>query len=145
MFSYCTALTKAPELPATTLADYCYDSMFYACSGLTTAPALPALELKNKCYSAMFKECASLTTAPTLPAASLQANNCYYGMFDGCTKLKSLTCLATSITGSNCITEWMKEAGSDVTETKTFYRSQSVDDSFWSGNIGTGWTIQPAQ
>ena len=34
MFYGCTSLTKAPELPATTLANYCYAYMFYGCTGL---------------------------------------------------------------------------------------------------------------
>ena len=34
MFSSCTALTKAPELPATTLAPYCYRDMFSGCTSL---------------------------------------------------------------------------------------------------------------
>ena len=42
LFSYCSALTTAPELPATTLASNCYASMFAVCSALTTAPQLPA-------------------------------------------------------------------------------------------------------
>ena len=35
MFIGCTSLTSAPELPATTLANYCYASMFYNCSNLS--------------------------------------------------------------------------------------------------------------
>lgn len=38
MFSGCTSLTTAPELPATTLADFCYYNMFYGCTNLQTAP-----------------------------------------------------------------------------------------------------------
>ena len=34
MFSGCTYLTTAPVLPATTLAPYCYQSMFYGCTSL---------------------------------------------------------------------------------------------------------------
>ena len=33
-----------------TMADYCYDSMFYGCTSLTQAPALPATTLANYCY-----------------------------------------------------------------------------------------------
>ena len=36
MFSGCTSLTTAPELPATTLAAYCYQSTFSGCTSLTT-------------------------------------------------------------------------------------------------------------
>ena len=32
MFYGCTALTKAPALPATTLAYSCYSGMFYGCT-----------------------------------------------------------------------------------------------------------------
>ena len=34
MFKGCTSLTKAPYLPATTLASGCYNSMFYNCKKL---------------------------------------------------------------------------------------------------------------
>ena len=34
MFSGCTAITKAPELPATTLGEGCYAGMFYGCTSL---------------------------------------------------------------------------------------------------------------
>jgi hypothetical protein len=34
MFSGCTSLTTAPELPATTLVDSCYTQMFYGCTKL---------------------------------------------------------------------------------------------------------------
>jgi hypothetical protein len=34
MFRGCTSLTTTPELPATTLANYCYYNMFYNCSNL---------------------------------------------------------------------------------------------------------------
>lgn len=87
MFYSCTALTTAPELPATTLADYCYSRMFYGCTALTTAPELPATSLADYCYYEMFSACTSLTVAPELPATAL-ADYCYSGMFQGCTKLK---------------------------------------------------------
>lgn len=35
MFAYCTGLTVAPELPATTLANSCYGYMFNGCTSLT--------------------------------------------------------------------------------------------------------------
>jgi len=62
MFSSCTSLTTAPALPATTLADSCYSSMFYWCSALTTAPELPATTLVANCYNKMFYRCSSLNS-----------------------------------------------------------------------------------
>ena len=86
LFSGCTALSTAPELPAMTLADYCYYFMFNGCSSLTTAPELPARTLKNRCYCYMFNGCSSLTTAPKLSAMTLDVY-CYAQMFQSCTSL----------------------------------------------------------
>jgi hypothetical protein len=61
MFSGCTSLTQAPELPATTLADYCYYEMFKGCTRLTQAPELPATTLANCCYNFMFSGCTNLS------------------------------------------------------------------------------------
>ena len=85
---YCQkCLTTAPELPATTLKDYCYQNMFNGCTNLSTAPAiLPATTLANYCYDTMFNGCTKLTAAPELPATTL-ANYCYQKMFYGCTNL----------------------------------------------------------
>ena len=88
LFNGCAALTSAPELPATKLADYCYYSMFEGCKSLTAVPELPATTLENHCYHSMFGGCISLTAASELKATTL-ANFCYYNMFDGCTSLTS--------------------------------------------------------
>ena len=85
MFGNNLALTQAPSLPATTLADSCYTSMFFNCSSLTKAPALPATTLADKCYNIMFGNCTALTQAPALPATTL-ARYCYNSMFGRCSK-----------------------------------------------------------
>ena len=38
-----------------TMADYCYSFMFYGCTSLTQAPALPATTLADNCYYSMFQ------------------------------------------------------------------------------------------
>ena len=48
MFGDCSSLTQAPELPATTLVDHCYDSMFYGCSKLNYIKALFTTEPSDK-------------------------------------------------------------------------------------------------
>ena len=101
MFEYCTGLTTAPELPATTLAYSCYSYMFNSCTGLTTAPELPATTLEYSCYSYMFNNCTSLTTAPVLPATTL-VNRCYEAMFSYCTSLTTAPELPATILQENC-------------------------------------------
>ena len=86
MFKGCTSLTTSPDLPATTLAENCYLSMFLNCKGLTTAPSIhPATTLADSCYRNMFYG-TNLTVAPELPATTL-VESCYSGMFWNCTNL----------------------------------------------------------
>ena len=102
MFQGCTSLTSAPSvLPATTLGDGCYNYMFYGCASLTTAPELPATTLARYCYECMFSGCTSLTTAPELPATTLD-NNCYSSMFSGCTSLTTAPELPATTLAGNC-------------------------------------------
>ena len=148
LFSDCTQLTSAPKLPATTLADYCYQNMFRGCTQLTTAPVLPATtltqscyagmfygctslaaapelratNLKTDCYYNMFYGCTSLTTAPVLPATTL-AYYCYQNMFRGCTNLNNITMLATDISANYCLDNWVN----GVAATGTFTKAASMD------------------
>ena len=101
MFHGCTSLTTAPVLPATTLANSCYTYMFNGCTSLTTAPVLPATTLTGRCYSNMFHGCTSLTTAPVLPATTL-AGSCYNNMFHGCTSLTTAPVLPATTLATGC-------------------------------------------
>ena len=101
LFSGCTSLTSAPDLPAESLAPYCYYEMFFGCTSLTSAPALPAESLAPYCYYYMFKGCTSLTSAPALPAETL-AEGCYYYMFNGCTSLTSAPALPAETLAEGC-------------------------------------------
>ena len=101
MFSGCSSLTSAPELPATTLAEYCYYGMFSGCSSLTSAPELPTTTLTFSCYESMFSGCSSLTTAPELRATTL-ADYCYQGMFSGCSRLTTAPELPVTTLAEYC-------------------------------------------
>ena len=101
LFRGCTSLTKAPALPATTLADYCYNGMFTGCTSLTKAPELPATTLVQYCYSYMFADCTSLVNAPVLPATTL-AQYCYRNMFSGCTSLTEAPALPATTLAYCC-------------------------------------------
>ena len=118
LFFDCTSLTKAPVLPATTLATDCYEFMFQGCLSLTKAPELPATKLVFGCYSSMFLACQSLTKAPVLPATTLESY-CYYNMFGSCFSLKEVRIAATT-TATNArgaLDGWL----SGVSATGDFY------------------------
>ena len=48
-----------------TMSENCYAEMFYGCTNLTRAPALPATTLANYCYAAMFYGCTNLKLSST--------------------------------------------------------------------------------
>lgn len=137
LFENCVALTSAPELPATSLGDHCYERLFAGCSSLTSAPelpagyvplcaylsmfegctaleqppALPATRLDVSSYSNMFKGCSALSTAPALPATTL-FTACYSGMFCGCTSLQIAPVLPARELASDCYREMFKNCTS---------------------------------
>ena len=98
---YFAHITNAPALPAETLANNCYRSMFSYCSYMTSAPTLPATTMTAYCYESMFSGCSSLVAPPALPATTL-ATSCYQMMFQNCTGLKSLPTLSATTTAASC-------------------------------------------
>ncbi len=101
LFKDCTALTYAPKLPATALAEQCYQGLFTGCKNLTEAPALPATTLVNQCYYEMFSGCETIEYAPQLKATTL-ARYCCYNMFSGCTNLKEAPALSATTLATYC-------------------------------------------
>ena len=119
MFMNCnSSITTAPELPATTLTNGCYSSMFYGCDSLTNAPTLPATTLTNGCYSSMFKGCYSLITTPELPATTL-ADDCYREMFVSCYSLTTTPELPATTLAEGCYREMFSDCYSLTTAPTT--------------------------
>ena len=108
LFRDCTSLTKAPELPATTLSYGCYWQMFYGCSSLTQAPALPATTITEECYDEMFFNCTSLVQAPALPATTVFALS-YNSMFYGCSSLTQAPALPATTLANRCYSGMFKD------------------------------------
>ena len=143
LFENCTALTSAPELPAKTLANYCYNEMFANCSSLEVAPELPAKELKDACYNEMFANCTSLTSAPELKATEL-VGDCYYSMFYGCTKLSTVTMLAPGdkiSEATDCCTALLYKAGTDPNITRTLKVQDKAAYDALKKDLPTNWQI----
>ena len=125
-------------LPATTLSKNCYSRMFAGCSRMSATPVeLPALTLATGCYSYMFEGCSEMPEAPHLPATEL-VDRCYASMFYQCGTLQNVTCLATTINGTDCTTNWLYEVNFPGTFTK------AKGASCWpsgSNGIPWGWTV----
>lgn len=161
MFAICTGMTTTPALPATHLALSCYAFMFASCSfsippalpatGLATrcyfsmfsgnynlleTPELPATVLENYCYQGMFNVCPNLSKASVLPAAVLRPGS-YAEMFKSCSSLKQITCLATDMTASTSLGNWLY----GVSSTGTFYKHPNATWPSGDSGIPSGWTV----
>ena len=127
-------------LPATTITEYCYASLFYNCRSLVDAPDLPANELKNNCYRELFYDCSNLVKAPLLPANELKLE-CYNKLFQGCKKLNYVKCLATRGTyfpSASATTAWMSGVANDGIFEKP---AESVYLTDSGSGIPSRWTV----
>ena len=126
-------------LPALTLRDYCYRAMFSWCTYLETAPQLPATTLAKGGSWYMFEQCA-ITTAPDLPAETLVAE-CYGNMFVYCSNLNFIKCMANAgFSTSNCRQSWVKGVSSSGTFVKDSGVSVSTWSNGDNG-IPTKWQV----
>lgn len=102
LFNNSTTLTSASALilPPIKMMTSCYEGLFSGCSALTDAPELPARTLGDRCYYEMFKGCTSLTAAPVLPA-NATAYNCYVSMFQNCVLINRIEVHATTWNGNH--------------------------------------------
>lgn len=95
--------------------------------------------LTENCFYKMFYNCTSLTTAPTLPATVL-AESCYEFMFTDCTNLNYIKMLATDISATDCLFNWVI----GVSETGTFVKHPDATIPTGLSGIPEGWTIETA-
>lgn len=109
-----SGLKSIPEglLPATTLADSCYASMFFKCFVLSSVPKglLHAKTLAKNCYGGMFRECRELMEFPDLPATTL-AEYCYSSMFNECTSLMYGPALPATTLADSCYANMFSNSG----------------------------------
>lgn len=120
--------------------DNAFNALFLDCTTIQNANnlILPATTLADSCYKYMFSGCTSLTIAPELPATTL-ANYCYSYMFRNCSKLNYIKMLATDISATGCLSNWV----SGISSTGTFVKHPNMT-SLPTGTSGipSGWTVK---
>ena len=90
----------------------CFVRLFEGCTALTSAPELPATELKEYGYYEMFKGCTNLEEAPVLPAETL-TQYCYAGMFEGCSNMDYMEVNFTQWSPENATMNWVKDVAEE--------------------------------
>lgn len=124
-----TIVTAANNLilPATTLKESCYHSMFKSCTSLINVPALDATSLATSCYYSMFQNCTNITTAPILRVRTVPLY-AYYYMFAGCSKLNYIKAMIMNLK-SQITSYWVAGVASSGTFVK---------------NVNAQWTTRGA-
>lgn len=150
MFQYCTGintLTGSLFGGTTTLAANCFEDMFAHCTGLTSVSSgfLPATTLAPSCYRGMFQD-TRFSTAPDLLAEEL-VSECYRYMFNACTNLTNIKCLATTNLGNGYTTNWVSNDGNKTVPNNNscLFERASTKPS-WPRNahgILSNWTVTP--
>jgi hypothetical protein len=72
-----------------------------------------------------------------LPATAL-ADSCYSNMFNGCSTLENITCLATDISANNSTYQWVQGVASNG----IFYKASEMNWPFSESGTPNGWAIK---
>lgn len=123
LFYNCNVLTTAPELPATTYKNSCYQEMFTSCTSLKVAPKLYTKKLFGKCFYSMFKGCTSLESAEIQFDTWGTGSYSLDYIFEGCTNLKKITFIPSGTWASNKTNNWVK----DIPASGDFYYGSDLE------------------
>ena len=124
----------------------CFESMFWGSKNMIKGPKFIYVTDTeqsgnniNCCYN-MFKDCILLEEAPELPSDYIPALG-YTDMFNGCTNLRYIKCLATRAASSN-ITDWVNGV---QTRSGLFIKAtNSINWTTGVNGIPTNWTVVEA-
>ena len=137
MFYGCSSLTSAPNIALTTLSTYSLNGMFRGCSSLVTPPNLVFTTTDTSSCEAMFYECVNLVKSPILKPSALGMTS-YKEMFRGASKVEHITMLATDISKTNCLLNWVNGVKSVGVFVKHI-------DATWTttgaSGVPTNWTV----
>ena len=139
LFSGCSALTTAPELPSTLISMNAYRNMFSGCTNLKEAPDLPAINLPEYAYYNMFRNCTNLEKGPYIKAKTITTIRVpMTRMFDGCTNLKYIK---LDYTDPIYFDNWVN----GVTATGKLYYNYNGSETIGhnSNQIPTNFTVEP--
>lgn len=107
-----TGLTESIEIPNLgTKGDYAFEGCFSDCKNLAIIKSLQSSDLSGKgCYKDLFANCISLIRIKEdiLPSTTL-VENCYEGMFRGCSSLETPPQLPALYLPTECYKEMFKD------------------------------------
>lgn len=118
---------------------YQFKNLFKNCSKITDVKKLvfPDYTVQN-CYEGMFYGCTSLTSSPKL-IAEILSNDCYKDMFYGCTSLNNIICYNVDNISEYVSADWVN----GVISSGTFEINYNGDwnNTNKASHIPSGWNI----
>lgn len=135
---YETNITDMPIICATTVADYSCATMFRWCKYLTGTTEFNFTNMDDvyDCCKLMFANCKSLFKTPELKNTDIGVSSYNY-MFGGCSSLGYITCLATDISATDCTYRWVE----GVAEKGVFVKNQNMTWGHGISAIPVGWDV----
>ena len=89
-------------------------------------------------FTRLFYNNSDIISAENLVFPNDTSIGCYYQMFAHCTNLNYIKCLATDISATNCLLDWLN----DVSATGTFVKDVNTTWPTGASGIPSGWTTQ---
>ena len=145
MFYDCSSLTTSPELPATTLTNYCYSAMFantnilpdcsnidFTSQSIINSRGLNGLFAYTKVTDNDLRNILPINPTTNnyyLPATTL-ASYCYERMFIGCTSLTTAPELPATTLADNCYNDMFSNCTS-LTEAPELPATTLVDSCYY--------------
>ena len=122
-----------------TMKNYSFKNLFKNCTTLTNVSKLELPDyVTQNCYEGMFYGCTSIEESPILSAETLQ-NNCYTDMFYGCSSLSYITCKNISDISQYVNTNWVYGVASEGTF--EINDSGNWNNTNKASHIPANWTI----
>jgi len=136
MFKGCTSLTSMPTFNATEIPMEACREMFVDCTSLTSVTLPNTNNIKEQCYALMFTGCTGITSVE-LNAEKVPIRG-YEEMFNGCTNLNYIKCIASDHGAYMTTSAWV----ADVAETGTFIKDRSTYWVYGIDGIPYGWNVK---
>lgn len=129
-----SALSEAPELPATNIPDNAYQLMFSGCNGLTEAPAITAEVVGKYGCSQMFCDCSKLAKANAI-SVKTAGQYAFESMFNSCVELTESPAISVKSLGDyGCYAMFFNNQ--KMTKAKPIYAEKTI------GIYGLNWMFE---
>ena len=128
-------LTLTEDLPAVLVPNYAYGNM-YAGSGVIMPPKIKATQYLVGSLAGMFSGCTGLLEAPKL-LPTMISNSCLLLAFNNCSNMTKIEVNFTSWGTGDPTSNWV----SGVAASGTFIKPSALPEEYGVDKIPSGWTV----